>query len=466
MAIEKNEKGQFKKINNFTAIEKDKYIVKWLEGIKSKSSRVSLMAKFCEFLGKSPSELAHEHQEDLKLDVLEQSKIAKKQLNNFFGYLTNTDDKKWKNILNKKEIETPIAWNSARQYVFSKLLSFYSRLGIDVKYKRKEKPKEAIRNVREKTWRRNGVDKEGKLVKEMIPKGDKKGYLKQIRDSLNSIRDKAILLCKMSSSLDDIDLFNLTIERFRLGYLPRFEICYLEGERQKDDELYQTFFGTEACKMIDLYLIDRLDKINKSKKKNLSEIPQNRYLFAVKEKKMDARYFTEKMKQIVDKLELYNITPKSIRRFFNSTLDGNSINKGIIGRLMGQKGDIRDEHYNDMFNNAKEGEFEELALYYVNKIDALVSLGNGNKKITEVEKEIGRLNKVNEGLNATIEGLKGDMEDLTNSVNQIKEMIMKGDLSFITPLPNVFAKNQEKETEISRKKHQKAKKLEENLKKA
>ena len=132
---------------------------------------------------------------------------------------------------------------------------------------------------------------------------------------------------------------------------------------------------------------------------------------------------------------------------------------------MGQKGDIRDKHYNDMFNNAKEGEFEELVIYYVNKIDALVSLGNGNKKITEVEKEIKRLNKVNEGLNATIEGLKGDMDDLTNSVNQIKEMIMKGDLSFITPLPNVFAENQEKESEISRKKLQKAKKLEESLKK-
>ena len=75
------------------------------------------------------------------------------------------------------------------------------------------------------------------------------------------------------------------------------------------------------------------------------------------------------------------------------------------------------------------------------------------------------MNTVNEGLNATIEGLKGDMDDLTNSVNQIKEMLRKEDLFFTAPLPNVFAEDQEKETEISQKKSQKVKKLEEKLKK-
>ncbi|KKN35821.1 hypothetical protein LCGC14_0779890 [marine sediment metagenome] len=423
------------------------------------------MYQLCDFLGKTPSELAQEHQEDLKKDVLEQSKIAKKQLNSFFGYLTNTDDIKWKNTLNDKIIKKKVAWNSARQYVFSKLLSFYSRLEIDVKYKKKEKPKEVKTTVREKTWRRDGIDEKGKPIKEMIPKNEKKAILKQVRDSLNSIRDKAILLGKISSSLDDVDMFNLKIEHYRRGILPKYNICYLQGERQKDDMLYQTFFGSEACEMIDLYLIDRLEKINKSENEDMSEIPQNRYLFAVKEKKMDARYFSERMKKIIDTLKLYNITPKSIRRFFNTNLESNSINKGIIGRLMGHKGDIRDEHYNEMFENAKEGEYEDLATEFINKIDSLVSLGNGSRKITEVESEIKRLNTVNEGLNATIEGLKGDMDDLTNSVNQIKEMLRKEDLFFTAPLPNVFAEDQEKETEISQKKSQKVKELEEDVKK-
>ena len=78
-----------------------------------------------------------------------------------------------------------------------------------------------------------------------------------------------------------------------------------------------------------------------------------------------------------------------------------------------------------------------------------INLKLGNNQL------LTKLNKTNDKLSS-----------LTDTVNQLKEMIMKGDLSFNTPLPNVFAKNQENETEISRKKHQKAKKIEENLKKA
>ena len=66
-----------------------------------------------------------------------------------------------------------------------------------------------------------------------------------------------------------------------------------------------------------------------------------------------------------------------------------------------------------------------------------------------------KLNKTNE-----------ELSSLTDIINQIKDMLRNKDLSFISPLPDVFAKNQEKETEISQKKHLKAKKLEESLKKA
>ncbi|GAG95334.1 unnamed protein product, partial [marine sediment metagenome] len=127
MSIQKNKIGQFKKINDFSDIENDEYVLKWLDGIKSKKERLSIMYNFCNFLGKTPTELTQEHQKDLRLDVLKRINIAKKQLNSFFGYLTNTDDKKWKNTLNNKVISKPLAWNSARQYVFSKLLSFYKR---------------------------------------------------------------------------------------------------------------------------------------------------------------------------------------------------------------------------------------------------------------------------------------------------------------------------------------------------
>lgn len=78
-------------------------------------------------------------------------------------------------------------------------------------------------------------------------------------------------------------------------------------------------------------------------------------------------------------------------------------------------------------------------------------------RLTEPEK-ISELETKNKKLNEKL-------DNLTNTVNQLKQMIIKGDLSFITPLPDVFAEDQENEAEISLKKYQKAKEIEENLKK-
>ncbi len=446
MAIKKNKIGQFAKINDFSNIENDKYVLKWLDGIKSKRERVSLMQNLCNFLGKTPTELAQEHQNDLKLDVLKRTNIAKIQLNNFFGYLTNTNEENWKNTLNDKVIKKSIAWNSALQYVFSKLLSFYSRLGIPVKYNKKEKPKELSTNVREKTWRKD-TNGERKIIKHI----DKKECLKQIRDSFNSLRDKTIFLGKLSSALDDVDMFNLKIRDFKNGYLSDYNICYLQGNRQKDGVLYQTFFGNEACNMIKLYLNDRLDKINKKGNKILTEIPKKDYLFATnKNKRMIERYFTEKMKEIIDKLELGNITPKSLRRWFNTHLEKNSVRTSIIRRLMGHKGDIGDEHYNQIFEQAKEGEYEELALFFNENVDVLVSLGNGNRKFTQVDKRVNDLEALNKNLveelaetNKKVEKMEEIIEKVPNlleSYKTVKELLSlpknKRFFEFITEIDN------------------------------
>lgn len=293
---------------------------------------------------------------------------------------------------------------------------------IPVVYARKEKPKEKKENVREKTWRKDGFNGDNEQVRKIIKHDDKKPYLKQISDSFNSLRDKSIFLGKVSSALDDVDMFNLTIKSFEEGYMPDFNICYLHGEIQKDNMLYQTFLGTESCDTINLYLIDRLSKINKKRrkegKKEIAKIPKNKYLFTSKGKQMNQRYFAEKMKEIVDKLGIYNLTPKGLRRYFNTHLESNSIKKSVIKRLMGHKGDIGDEHYNMLFEHAFEGEREELALDFLENIKPFVSLGNGNRKYNAVEKEIDDLKIRNKGLEATVEelreeiaGFKTDLEE-------------------------------------------------------
>jgi len=61
--------------------------------------------------------------------------------------------------------------------------------------------------------------------------------------------------------------------------------------------------------------------------------------------------------------------------------------------------------------------------------------------------------------------LNENLNNLTNTVNQLKELIMKGDLSFKTPLPDILAEDQEKEHKEWRERIIKTKKLEESLKK-
>ena len=54
--------------------------------------------------------------------------------------------------------------------------------------------------------------------------------------------------------MDDVDLFNLKVSNFHTGYFKDLNICYIEGNRQKADIRFQTFFNSEACNMLKIYL--------------------------------------------------------------------------------------------------------------------------------------------------------------------------------------------------------------------
>ena len=130
------------------------------------------------------------------------------------------------------------------------------------------------------------------------------------------------------------------------------------------------------------------------------------------------------MKEIIDKLDLMNITPKSLRRWFNTHLEKNSIKTSIIRRLMGHKGDIGDEHYNQIFEQAKEGEYEELALFFSENIDVLISLGNGNKRYTKIDKKVEQLEALNKELITQLQenNQKIDkLEELTSKIPNLLE---------------------------------------------
>lgn len=408
-----SEKKEFKKTKkDFTEFLKDKYVNKWIDNYDSnKQARLSLLQDFTEFIGKTPTELILEHHKDKQQEPIEQEDIAKKQLFQFYNYL----------------LEDKLVYkNTAIQYVFSKLMSFYAQNNVPVRLKKGEKPKMIKKGKRDKAMRKEVMDINGEV--KMVRIRDKKPEFKKIRDTLKTTRDRAILLAKLGSGLYDVDLSNLTIGDYERGYFEEFKISYVEGNRQKgkksgEGEYFQTFFNTESCEMIDVYLSER--------KQRGEKLEDNDYLF-VSNKAIDGKYnkmkrtaFSDALKKATETLGIKNITPTYFRHWFNSTLKSNGIKHEIVERMMGHKGAISMD-YEQVFDD--DYEFAEL---YSKKINHLTILGNGNRVSKKLKEDVDALKQENVELKAKI-------NDLITAVYTIKESVeSSSDLHIELSLENV-----------------------------
>lgn len=380
---ESNKKVFRKPKKDFSFLMQFKYVEKWLEKIKSKQQRLGILNQFCNFINKTPEQLILEHHNDIQTKPFDKTDIAKKQFHAFYHYLIGE-----KNDLNDKIIDKPISNNSAREYIFSKLASFYKRNKVQISFEKKEVPKPDNKGVIDKVWR-NG--------NERIISDNKKKWLKDIIESFNDIKNRTIVYCKISSGLDDVDLFNLKVGDFRKGYYGDYSVCYVEGNRERTGEYYQTFFNSEACNSIELYFKDRERKGEK--------INDNSWLF-VGNKKFKGKYtqmkrniFYDDLKSVCDKLNLKNITPKSFRRWFNTELKRNGIDIELVERMMGHKFGISLTYQNILDD---QDEFTKL---YANEIEHITLLGDGNRIYNEIDEKIKNLEIINEDLKKSINDL-------------------------------------------------------------
>ena len=370
------------------AIKNNPYVQKWIECYKSKNDitqRHSILEQFCEFTAKNPTELIIEHRNDImKENPLDIENIGKKQLLAFYDYLVK---------------EKNVSENSARQYAFSKLASFYKRNNIPISFNKREIPSHNPKGTIDKVWK-NGDNTR-------IKENERIECLKQIRDSFPHLRDKAIFLAKLSSGLDDIDLFQLRISDFEIN---EFDNCYLEGNRIKSKQYFQTFFNSESVRMIELYLKER------------ESLNDDSWLFANNiddSKQSRINGFSEALKIVCRKLDIKNITPKSLRRYFNTILKRNKIDYEIRERLLGHKIDIsKGSAYDEVLSDEYR-----LAELYSEKIEPITLLGNGNRKNTETDKRLENLEIMNKGLEQTLEELKKDNLKITNIVKGLKTFI-------------------------------------------
>lgn len=393
--VSKVKKSYFKPKKDFTFLTESKYVEKWLLNVNSRDARLSVLYDFCKFVNKTPEELVNEHYEDSQQKPLERKDIAKNQLHSFYKFLIEK-----------------ISSNSARQYVYSKLASFYKRNNVPVYFQKGEIPN-AILGVRDKVWR-NG---------DMEAIDETKNTLKQIRDTLSTVRDRTILLCKISSGMDDVDLFKLKIGDYKKGYRGNgLNICYIEGFRQKNTQCYfQTFFNSEACNMMEIYLKERELKGE--------QLNDNSWLF-VKTRanardsriynRIERRSFPDALKETCEKLGVKNITPKQLRVWFSSE-SKSKIEKPqddeIIERMMGHIGNVS-KYYQNLFTNPKR-----FAEYYKKNIEFSTLLGNGDVISKEHSKKLEEHGATIKTLTKQLTDIQKENKELREIVNQVPKLV-------------------------------------------
>ena len=175
---------------------------------------------------------------------------------------------------------------------------------------------------------------------------------------------------------------------------------------------YQTFFNHECVKMIELYLKER---------ENKEEITNDKYLFVSnKYTKCKANTFSESLKVVCRKLDIKNLTPKSIRRWFNTILTNGGINFQVIERLLGHKIDIsKGTAYYDILNDEYR-----FAKEYSEKIESLTLLGNGNNKISKVDKRVSDLEELNKNLVSELAKNNERLEGILKDSIEMKQVLL------------------------------------------
>lgn len=155
-------------------------------------------------------------------------------------------------------------------------------------------------------------------------------------------------------------------------------------------------------------------------KKERKNVDSESWLFAnIKDdtKQCNFNTFSESLKIICRKLDIKNITPKSLRRYFNTVLKRGKIDFEIRERLLGHKVDIsKGSAYDEILNDSYK-----LAKYYSDKIESLTLLGNGNKRISKVDKRVEDLEIRNKGLERTVEELKENIKLMSKFLLSLEE---------------------------------------------
>jgi len=400
----------------FEELRKSKYVKKWMEATKEaqQCKKLSTLTRFIEFTGKDADKLILEHYNDMKQDnPLEIRNIAKKQIHKFYYRLI--DETKFR--LNPKgiKIRDYVSMDTAFQYCYSVLPSFYRENNVGLRFQRTEYPAKTENGLKEETWEQD--DK-------MITQKHYKETLKTIRDAMPMLRDRFILHATVSTGLSGVDLFKLKIKDVKVLDEPK--IAYISGMRQKTNVPYQVFFNSETCSLMKIYMAERKEKIVDPEGLKLrEEITKESWLFISnywdendKPKQVASDAFRTAMRKASKKVKMKGITPKSLRDYYATAIKKvKNIPFEITERMLGHKCEIP-QRYSTML---RANNWQEFAQYFYENFDSVLCLENGVRMMGKHTEEIRKLQADLVVRDATINTLVNDMESLKGTMEEMKK---------------------------------------------
>lgn len=400
-------------VKDYSDLINDKCVKNWIDNIQDetrKRTSLAIMKKYVDFTGLNPTELIDEHFQDTRKreKATEIQNLARKRIMDFYEFM-------------KKKVSD----SSAYTYTFSILPSFYRDNNIPVELKTKRGQRPDAKNGKG-YFKGNGEDKK------YIKFENRKDLLKDIRERLPLVRDKAYMTAMASSGFNDVDMRALTIGMFKTAYMigKSVNLAFFPKSRVKSGMGRYTCFNGEACDLIHIYLDGR-----KAKGKEI--ITDNSYCFASeyltedkKSKPMTTNAFSGSLKKICKALNITGLTPKGLRDYFDSVvLIAPNIPSELKEFMMGHAGNVSKEYAHITT------EPEAFVDWYSKNIDKITSLGNGQKiigqfseQITDLEKRVENLRVINEKAQAN--GIKKDeeIEKFKNRLDSIEEMLIDHEL--------------------------------------
>ncbi|MFZ3384731.1 MAG: tyrosine-type recombinase/integrase [Candidatus Methanoperedens sp.] len=367
-------------------ILKDAKLLQWFANsdLAESTQRVYLMYMklFCECVGKTPSELISDAIIEIKAGKLPSER---KELEYFAKY----------KICLKNKNMSP----KSQSLAITCVRSFYRAYDIQLSA--------SIIKIKKPMPLRQNMN--------FLSKDD----IKKLITNCHSLRDRAIILCMVTSGMARQEIINLRMQDI---VFDDNDIGTVSVRRQKSQTDYMTFISPEAVHALKNYFEER-GRTDKQKIKGQDDFVFVTYDNATRiDKGTYGKIFRTLAAQLGYKNGDFQIKSKShaLRKFFASTLENSGMPKNKIDYMLGHTQNSSDLAY-FRYDIGKLKEMYKTYLPYLT-FDRMIEVRSLN---TEDAKRLEEVVKENEGLKAEVERQKAKLDSKDDETQDIKKRMEK-----------------------------------------